>query len=543
MKRRIFLMMTTAVLCFATCGICLAETPTKILILPFNVYSEKDLSFLKNGIMDMLSTRLFKEGETVPVDKKTALELMAGIKEATPGIADDLGKKVNAGYVVFGSLTFFGDSISTDAKVYDTASERIVHTFNETGRDNGDVIAHINKFAAEVNETVFGRQRMSAAPPAVSSGAEDLSRKHPETLWTGKVESERRQEGTEADGVEGNLGAVWRSRNFKTDIRGMSLGDVDGDGKIEMAFIDETEVHVYRYADDRFLKIGAIKGDPNDRLIGVDVADINNNGKAEIFVTNIHTGNNATRSFVLEWNGTGFEKILEDSRWYFRVLNLPGRRPMLIGQTGGVGRIFLPGVDELIWAGDRYTTGTPLDLPSWVNVFAFTYGNLRNDGRENIVAFTKEDYLKVLDSEGNAEWESSDPYGGSNIYMEYPMEASASIGEHKEMSRYYVPVRILVSDTDNDGKNEIFVGKNTDAAKRLFSRLRLFKGGHIECMQWDNFGLYSEWRTREISGYISDYAIGDIDNDGEPELAFSVIQRTSSVIGDAKSFLAAYDFK
>lgn len=544
MKRHFSLSIITIILCFACCGIGRAETPKKILILPFNVNAEKDLSFLKNGIMDMLSTRLFKEGETLPIAKETALNLMAGIKEVTPGIAADLGKKADANYVIFGSLTVFGDSISTDAKVLDTASGSVIHAFNETGRDNGDVITHVNKFASDVNATVFGRQRIAATAPAapMQTDDEDLSRKHPESLWTGKVETEGRQVGTEADAAQGNLGAVWRSRNFKTDIRGMSLGDVDGDGKIEVAFIEESAVHVYRYADERFIKIGVVKGGTNDRMLGIDVADINNNGKAEIFVTNIDKGNNATRSFVMEWDGTGFSKILEDSRYYFRVLTVPGKEPMLVAQSGGIGRVFLPGVDELFWAGDRYAVANALSLPSWVNAFAFNTGDVRNDGRESIVAFTKDDYLKVVDGDGNTEWESTDPYGGSNIYVEYPMEASASIGEHKEMSRYYLPLRILISDTDKDGKNEIFVGKNTDSANRLFSRLRLFKGGHIECMQWDNFGLYPKWRTREISGYISDYAIGDIDNDGEPELTFSVIQRISSVISDAKSFLAAYDF-
>jgi hypothetical protein len=77
-----------------------------------------------------------------------------------------------------------------------------------------------------------------------------------------------------------------------------------------------------------------------------------------------------------------------------------------------------------------------------------------------------------------------------------------------------------------------------DKARRLLSRLRLFKSGHIECLFWDNFGLYEKWRTREISGHISDYVIGDIDGDRKDELVFSVVTKISSILGKAKSFVA-----
>jgi hypothetical protein len=55
-------------------------------------------------------------------------------------------------------------------------------------------------------------------------------------------------------------------------------------------------------------------------------------------------------------------------------------------------------------------------------------------------------------------------------------------------------------------------------------------------------GLYQKWRTREISGYISDYAIADVNNDGQDELVFSVVEKHSSALGKAKSFIASQDF-
>jgi len=62
------------VILFVLCTIAPAEAPKKILILPFNIHSEKDLSFLQNGIFDMLSTSLSEAGKVVPISKEKSLK-------------------------------------------------------------------------------------------------------------------------------------------------------------------------------------------------------------------------------------------------------------------------------------------------------------------------------------------------------------------------------------------------------------------------------------------------------------------------------------
>ena len=53
-----------------------AAQPTRVLILPFAIHSEKDLSFLKEGIWDMLSSRLSQEGKVSIVDKTASQNLI-----------------------------------------------------------------------------------------------------------------------------------------------------------------------------------------------------------------------------------------------------------------------------------------------------------------------------------------------------------------------------------------------------------------------------------------------------------------------------------
>ena len=70
----------------------------------------------------------------------------------------------------------------------------------------------------------------------------------------------------------------------------------------------------------------------------------------------------------------------------------------------------------------------------------------------------------------------------------------------------------------------------------------MFREGRFECLAWDNLGLASLWHTRKFAGYISDYNLGDFDNDGRDELVFAVIKRTGDpVTGQEKSYLVSWD--
>ena len=90
----------------------------------------------------------------------------------------------------------------------------------------------------------------------------------------------------------------------------MALGDVDGDTNNEIVFISKNIIFIYRYVDGRFGKITEIQGETSSTYIGIDVADINDNGTSEIFVTSL-TDDSRLGSFVLEWNGTEFKTVVE----------------------------------------------------------------------------------------------------------------------------------------------------------------------------------------------------------------------------------------
>jgi len=321
---------------------------------------------------------------------------------------------------------------------------------------------------------------------------------------------------------------------------------VDGDGKNETVFISTNKVFIYRYENESLVKKGEIKGKGYHTFLYVDVADINNNQKAEIFVTSL-TGKGHLNSFVLEYDGLKFKKIVHDANFYYRVLNIPGRGNILLGQKRGMlgtadayeidpsSSLFLSGVFELKWQNKSYKPADRLNLPGEINVYGFTYGDVLNDDREMIAVFTKDNRLVILDKNGNEEFKSRERYGGSAAYLEFPVE-----GKTKRMDRFYLPQRIFITDFDKDGKNEVITVRSRATTSNFFKRFKSFDSGQIECLTWNNVTLKQKWKTDEISGYISDLAVGDIDNDGLSEIVFPVITKSGSIIKKEKSHIIAW---
>ena len=92
------------------------ETGKRVAILPFTMNAEKDLSYLRQGIMDMLASRLNWPGKVEIIPKQIVSDAMADHKgPVSAETANSVGRKLKADYVLYGSLTVFGQSVSMDA--------------------------------------------------------------------------------------------------------------------------------------------------------------------------------------------------------------------------------------------------------------------------------------------------------------------------------------------------------------------------------------------------------------------------------------------
>jgi TolB-like protein len=522
----------------------------RVAIIPFKINAEKDMTFLKDGVFDMLSSRL-SSGEDVEIVGRQETEKVVKTVEGVlnEGKAREVGAKLEADYVLFGSLTIFGDSVSIDSKMIDVTGDRETLAFFNQSQGIGEVIPKINNFAGEINEKVFGRVMPSKELPAkqqLQPVQTDNIYAHPEKLVEdfGEFENEGKSSDLNPAFIvtrsQKSSREFWKSRNFRELINGIALGDVDSDGKIETVIITPDSVHIYRFENNRLSEIMKIDEDKYKVFIGVDVADINNNGYPEIFITSLNPQRNVINSIVFEYDGKNYIRIVDSCAWYYRVAELPGRGSVLFGQkqkTGGPDT-FSSEIFEMAWNNTEYVPDRKVLPSNRANLMGFSFGDVMNDGGETIVAYDKSDYIRIINQSGRILWTGSIHYGGSTHYYEMPAFEPGSD------NRQYYPMRMIITDIDLDGKYEVIAVKNYDLTGRLLKQLRKFKEAQIESLSWNGLGLATNWKTAKISGYIRDFAVGDFDNDGENEIVAAVISKSGSIIGTRpKSSVISYDLK
>jgi hypothetical protein len=336
--------------------------------------------------------------------------------------------------------------------------------------------------------------------------------------------------------IVSGAGGFQKSRNFNFEAEGLAIGDLTGDGLNETVIMAGQSLHIFRNQDGRMADLKEIKGEKYHNYISVDVADINKNDRSEIFVTCLNENTKLLDSFVLEWSGTDFVPIAQGEKWYFRVITHPVDGKMLVGQKRGIGDLFMEGVFQMVWDGQGYVDQDKLPLPKGAVLYGFAMGDPTNEGSDMVVSMDAEGQLRIYNSAGGREWTSDERYGGSEKHLRF-------IGPDRSESdsRMFLPQRVFLVDSNKDNKYEVLVVKNEAFTGRLFKNYRSYGSGTFQALTWDGLGLNPLWQTQKISGYVSDYYLADMNNDGNLELVATVVSRRNTIITSPKSTVIWYD--
>lgn len=542
-----------------------AKEKNVVAILPFSVNSAENIDYVRQGVADMLSSRISVSDKIEVVGRdvvQLAIKDVRG-RDLTASDVMALGKKLNADFVVWGGITKIGSNLNIDAKMVDiTANKQAVAAFAQCPSMD-DVIPKINDFASKIETYILGTppQALSSTPTA----REIIVSRQPaaQNAREAEIISGMRggKKGTFTASINPdfinaeqplNRETFWKSTQFPTEFRGIDIGDVNGDGLKETVMIDQNTIYIYQRKDKDFRLIQKISDRSYDNFISLDVADINKNGIQEIIVTNYINGQ--VRSFLLEFKDGKFVPVATSLPWFLRVIDDGSGNPLLIGQRRGPTMPFDTPIYEIVWQDGQYREGQRMKIPEGLAVYGLTMMKAGGSGSERVVALNEDDYLcvfqptekplsKVVLLGGSDEfiWKSEDVFGGSNTYIEPVSKPTEEKSEIVNENRY-INLRIVNYDTNNDGKPEIVIVKNASSAARLFQRMKLFSSAEVYDLEWDGMGMVENWRTKKISGYVADYQFKDIDNDGENEVVLALVLSVGGSMR-GKSVVVAYDLK
>jgi TolB-like protein len=479
----------------------------KVAILPFLINSQENLDYLREGIYDILSSRITVDGKIMVVERSLVEQ---ALYEERPmrldeTVATKIGMRVGADYVILGSLTKIGNYFSLDARVLSITEEKPPLGVYTQDKGIDDVMVKIGDFAQEIGSKILGRRPMVGRPT------------EPKQPYIIRPRNDIGRIGSEDLGIK-------KSQTFDFEIKGLGIGDVDGDGKNELVVMDNYNLYVFKYTGEKlslFQKIGA---GYEYNFLTLDVADINRNGYAEIIVTAVVENN--LRSFILESEEGRFKKITENTNWCFRVLEHPKDGPILIGQKMGTGGEISGSIYRLVWKKNSFKKGPKMPFPKGTKIFGLAMGEIRNQGAPELIGIDDFGRLRIITKNRKSSWTSREHFGGTINFYDIEAKKNLMTATRSTLGadwRVYIPGRILVKDFAGNGLDEVIVNKNISSTTNLVEKLKFFEKGEIYSLVWDGDVLTTNWKTKQINGYISDFQIKDVDNDGDEELVVAVI--------------------
>jgi TolB-like protein len=485
----------------------------KVAILPFQIHSQENLDYVREGIYDMLSSRIAAEGKIIVVER-TAVE--RAFYEERPmrldePVAKKIGMKVGADYIVLGSLTKIGDYISLDARLISITEEKPPLGAFTQHKGIEEMMLKIGEFAEDIGYKITGRRatvtRPAAPPhPYLVTPKKELGRMDPSGLGFRK------------------------SQTFPLEVKGLDIGDVDGDKKNELIMVDWHNIYIFNYDGEKLKLTLKVEEGSEHNFLTLDVADVNRNGVAEIIVTSIVADD--LQSFILEYEEGKLKKIAEKQNWYFRVLEHPKEGPLLIGQRMNNEGLASGPIYRFIWKKKSFARGPKMEFPKEAKIFGLTVADLRSQGVFDNVILEDSERINIVSADGKFSWRSKLLYGGTRNSYETKKKTDPSWGQWRDGGgpdwRVYIPGRIIARDLDGDGLKEVIINCNKRGS-RISDRHRNYDSGEIYSLIWQESYLDTHWKTREINGYISDFQVKDVDNDGDEELVVAVVDLGGSL--------------
>lgn len=522
----------------AATGAGLCSDAKTVAVIPFEMNSSQDLGFLQNGLFSMLSSRLSDAGKVDVLDRETVDKALAKAKAAglvkgslNEGSARDLGAQMGVDYILFGSLTHFGESLSLDASMVDVTGQKKTLAFFEQSNAMGDVIPLVNSFAGDINMKVFNRNidnKLYARPQEPNPALGGLQYAGAPNLYGG------------------GMTAMQASQGFTTHlkakevIRAMATGDLNKDGRIQVVTAMDSSLQISHLEGTLLAEELRLDYASYLRIIGLDVADINGNGYPEIFVTAMTINRETLSSFVVEYNGSAYTTIQDGMSYYFRVIDSLDGTPVLYAQEKGRGP-FSGKIYIMAPANNTYREEKSIRVPRGTSVLSLDRGPVRQDSGVEFLSINKHHRLVLINEAGSMEWESTEKYGKTNNYW----ISGDQSGDLTLRDREYLNPRIKFHPVGEDQKEKVFLITNNEIGGGTLGRIKRFKEGRVEIMSWNGIALAPAFQTVPLQGWVSDFDIADIDNDGVEELVISVVTRSKIAIlaKDKSSNIISYKLK
>jgi outer membrane protein insertion porin family len=141
-------------------GAALAQQTVRVIILPFKINAQEDLSYLQKEIPQAIKTQLEQEGAKVLVIDQESFKSRNMRADNLKDIRE-IGLQIGTDYVIWGSLTWIGQNFSLDAKLLSPADGEKSQAFAAEGEGIENLPGSLTSLVNELGLKLFKREKIA----------------------------------------------------------------------------------------------------------------------------------------------------------------------------------------------------------------------------------------------------------------------------------------------------------------------------------------------------------------------------------------------
>ena len=205
-------------------------------------------------------------------------------------------------------------------------------------------------------------------------------------------------------------------QEFSYEIVDFDVGDVNGDGENEFILIDRYRVMIFKSKKGYLRRVAQVKTRKSiNHFLAVDVADINGNGRDEIFVTNQTDDKLSSFALEIKPKQKRLHYTWKDANLYFRILRPMGKRPILVSQGSGFQNPIEGPIKKVLYKNGKYQQGPELNTPTvygnHFTLYGLTQEDLNGNGTPETIILDNKFHLRAYSQNGDLVVKSDEYFG------------------------------------------------------------------------------------------------------------------------------------
>ncbi|MFA6222329.1 MAG: VCBS repeat-containing protein [Desulfomonilaceae bacterium] len=494
-----------------------SENPrsTRILILPFSLspvsQQDKELVSFGDHATETVKSTVESMGRSASAIPLASCEkfLTNGTNSIDDKSAVDLARKLDADMAIFGFLSREHGRYRIRGMMWDMKTNRPCVSTDVTVENIHSLSGALNVFSNAIN------RRLTGAPKLEFYKSEGMS--------TVTAQPGRNPALVNMPSRSAQSSAPWRSPEISVGISSVTIADLDGDGKNETVFLDENGLTISRFDDGGLKPLTRYSQGPAI-YVSAEAKDLDGDGVAELILC--YRTLSGFESAIIQYKGMNLTVADKLQDVILKVISEPvdeKEKEILVGQRIDSSNIFSGREEQYEFRQGKLQKVGDISLPPGTFLLSYASGRFGADNQFLRIILNQDQRLMAFDQENRLLAIKPDRLYGLRRRIRLYRQGQSPLD-------IAMPGRILISNAQGMGKNEILVIQQSEA------------GSAVEALGWNGKEFLENWRTVTSPGIISDYLIADFKNDGANSLVLALVNPMffQSITG-YRSIVFAYD--